>query len=165
LHEIFDPRFFHQTILFRVLIHGLKPFRIWLVFAEKIDYIRISAVSLTPLKWFPRCNWHRWNDRDGKVKNFIGSSTTEFFLPNFSGVNTTPLKLMWHRWNLKQTLRVLFLPLKGNPSKNISLANIPILYKYSKQEKVGGCLDLNFGFSGVIDMKSWNSAKQILYSS
>jgi hypothetical protein len=27
-HEVFDPRFFHQTIPPRGLIHGLKPFRI-----------------------------------------------------------------------------------------------------------------------------------------
>jgi hypothetical protein len=30
LHEIFDPRFFHQSTPPRALIHGLKPFRIWL---------------------------------------------------------------------------------------------------------------------------------------
>jgi hypothetical protein len=29
-HEIFDPRFFHQTIPPRALIHVLKPFRMWL---------------------------------------------------------------------------------------------------------------------------------------
>jgi hypothetical protein len=28
--EIFDPRFFHQTIPPRALIHGLKPIRKWL---------------------------------------------------------------------------------------------------------------------------------------
>jgi hypothetical protein len=31
------------------------------------------------------------------------------------------------------------------------MANIPILYKYLKQKKVGGCLDLIFGFSTVND--------------
>jgi hypothetical protein len=31
------------------------------------------------------------------------------------------------------------------------MANIPILYKYLKQKKVAGCLDLIFGFSGVND--------------
>jgi hypothetical protein len=31
------------------------------------------------------------------------------------------------------------------------MANIPILYKYMKQKKVGGSLDLIFGFSGVND--------------
>jgi hypothetical protein len=41
--------------------------------------------------------------------------------------------------------------LKGKSNKNISMANIPIQYKYLKQKKVGGCLDLIFGFSGVID--------------
>jgi hypothetical protein len=29
------------------------------------------------------------------------------------------------------------------------MANIPILCKYLKQKKVGGCLDLIFSFSGV----------------
>jgi hypothetical protein len=56
-----------------------------------------------------------------------------------SAVSVTPLK----------SLHVLFLPLKGKSSKNISMANIPILCKYFKQKKVGGCLDLIFGFSGV----------------
>jgi hypothetical protein len=32
---------------------------------------------------------------------------------------------------------------------SISMANIPILDKYLKQEKVGGSQDLIFGFSGV----------------
>jgi hypothetical protein len=32
----------------------------------------------------------------------------------------------------------------------------PILHKYLKQKKVGGCLDLNFGFSGVIDTAETN---------
>jgi hypothetical protein len=31
------------------------------------------------------------------------------------------------------------------------MANIPILYKYLTQKKVGGCIDLIFGFSGVND--------------
>jgi hypothetical protein len=31
------------------------------------------------------------------------------------------------------------------------MANIPILYKYLKQNKVEGCPDLIFGFSGVND--------------
>jgi hypothetical protein len=45
--------------------------------------------------------------------------------------------------------KVLFLLLKGKSSKNISIANIPILYKYLKQKKAGDCLDLIFVFSGV----------------
>jgi hypothetical protein len=32
------------------------------------------------------------------------------------------------------------------------MTNIPILYKYLKQRKVGGCLDLIFGFSGANDI-------------
>jgi hypothetical protein len=31
------------------------------------------------------------------------------------------------------------------------MAHIPILYKYLKQKKVGGCLDLIFGLSAVND--------------
>jgi hypothetical protein len=38
------------------------------------------------------------------------------------------------------------------------MANIPILYKYFKQKKVGGGLDLFFGFSGVIDTTETISA-------
>jgi hypothetical protein len=107
---------------------------------------------------FQRCNWHCWNHGDGKVKNFIGTLTTEFFFAEFQGcqlhrwndfrgvintaeINVTPLKF-------KETLQVLFLLLKGKSSKNISMANIPILYKYLKHKKVGGCLHLIFGFSG-----------------
>jgi hypothetical protein len=39
------------------------------------------------------------------------------------------------------------------------MANIPILYKYLKQKKVGGCLGLIFGFSGVNHNAEhhWNS--------
>jgi hypothetical protein len=68
---------------------------------------------MTPLKWFQRCHRHRWNHGDGKVKNFLGTSTTEFFLLNFSSVNDTAVTIsavslpllkqiqgcQWHRWN------------------------------------------------------------------
>jgi type IV secretory pathway component VirB8 len=74
----------------------------------------ISVVSLTPLKRFQQCHWHRWTHGDGKVKNFIGTSTTEFFLfLKFSGINDAAetisavsltrlkrfLRCHWHRWN------------------------------------------------------------------
>jgi hypothetical protein len=125
----------------------------WNDFRGVIDIAEtISAVSLTPLKWFPRCHWH---------------------CEMISAASLTPLKwfqrYQWHWWNhfrgvndtaeinvtprnLKQTWQVLFLPLKGKSSKNISMAHIliPVLYKY-KQKKVGGCLDLIFCFSGVND--------------
>jgi hypothetical protein len=55
LHEIFDPRFFHQSTPPRVLIHGLRPLRI---FAGKIDNIKISAGSLTPLKSVLKNHYH-----------------------------------------------------------------------------------------------------------
>jgi hypothetical protein len=104
----------------------------WNNFCSVIDTAEtISAVSLTPLKRF------QWNDFSG----FIDTAET------ISAVSIIPLKLMWHRWNIKQTLQVLFLLLKGK-----SIKNIPILYKYFKQKKVGGCLDLIFSFSGVTDI-------------
>jgi hypothetical protein len=36
------------------------------------------------------------------------------------------------------------------------MANIPIIYKYLRQKKVGGCLDLIFSFSGVNDTTETN---------
>jgi hypothetical protein len=51
-HEIIDPRFFHQTIPTRALIHGLKPFRIWLRIRRENRNNRLqssdSAVSIAP---------------------------------------------------------------------------------------------------------------------
>jgi hypothetical protein len=44
-----------------------------------------------------------------------------------SMVPMTPLKLRWQHWNLKQTLLVLFLPLKGKSSKNTSMTNPHII--------------------------------------
>jgi hypothetical protein len=67
---------------------------------------------------FQQCQWHRWND-------FRGVNDTA---ETISAVSMTPLKLMWHRWNLKQTLQVLVLHLKGKSRQNISMANIPMLY-------------------------------------
>jgi hypothetical protein len=80
-------------------------------------------------------------------------------LPNFSGnndtaetisavsmaeINVTPLKSQTH-------LTSPFSSFEGKIQKNISMANIPILYTYLKQKKVWGCLHLIFGFSGVND--------------
>jgi hypothetical protein len=44
-----------------------------------------------------------------------------------------------------------FSSFKGKIQQKYFNGNIPILYKYLKQKKVGGCLDLIFGFSGVND--------------
>jgi hypothetical protein len=53
-HAIFDPRFFHQSIHPRALIHGLKPFRKWLRFCREIRNIHLkwlaSGVSMRPRK-------------------------------------------------------------------------------------------------------------------
>jgi hypothetical protein len=77
LHEIFDPRFFHQSTPARGLIHGLKPFCIWPNFRQKkFDNIWISAGSMNPLKPVWRGHWHLWND-------------------TISAGSFTPLKLFW----------------------------------------------------------------------
>jgi hypothetical protein len=55
---------------------------------------------------------------------------------NFSGVIDTAETVS----AVSLSLQVLFVPLKGKSSKNISMGNIPILYKYLKQKKVVGCL-------------------------
>jgi hypothetical protein len=93
------------------------------------------------------------NHGDGKVINFIGALTKEFFLP------MTPLKrfpwCQWHRWNLKQTLQVLFLPFKGKSSKNISMANIPILVQVLEAEKSWGLPRPHFRFQRC-QWHSWN---------
>jgi hypothetical protein len=97
--------FFHQTIPHRALIHALKPFRIWLrirrenrLYSNVNDTAEmVSAVSITPLKWFQRCHWHRWNHGDGKVKNFTETSTTGDAWTSFSvsAVSITPLNRFW----------------------------------------------------------------------
>jgi hypothetical protein len=67
-HEIFVPRFFfHQTIPPRALIHGLKPFRIWLRISRENWWdncwkCMASAVSYRP----PNPLWHRGSLRESE---------------------------------------------------------------------------------------------------
>jgi hypothetical protein len=49
-NEIFDPLFFHHQPHQGPWFTALGSFAIGIIFAEKIDNIRISAGSLTPLK-------------------------------------------------------------------------------------------------------------------
>jgi hypothetical protein len=53
--------FFHQSTHPRVLIHGLKPFRIWLQICQEIQNILLqcsaSAVSMRPRKRLWRFQW------------------------------------------------------------------------------------------------------------
>jgi hypothetical protein len=53
----------------------------------------ISAVSMTLLKYFPLCNWHRWNDFSG----------VNYTVEIISAVSISPRKSFqrchWHRWN------------------------------------------------------------------
>jgi hypothetical protein len=46
--------------------------------------------------------------------------------------------------------------LNGKSSKNISMANLSILYKYLKQKKGGGCQDHIYSFSGFNDTAETN---------
>jgi hypothetical protein len=52
-HEIFDLWFFHQTIPPGPLIHGLKPFCIWLRIREDIRLRNRQFLH-------QQCQWHRW---------------------------------------------------------------------------------------------------------
>jgi hypothetical protein len=45
-HDIFEPRFFSQTIPARAMIHGKRPFRIWLRIRRDIRFG--SCVSRLP---------------------------------------------------------------------------------------------------------------------
>jgi hypothetical protein len=51
----------------------------------------VSAVSMTPLKLFPRCHWHRWNFRPDPHSCFLGVIDT---VETASAVSMTPLKLL-----------------------------------------------------------------------
>jgi hypothetical protein len=51
-HEIFDPRFFHQSTPPRAPIHRLKPFRIWLRISREIRF----GNRQNRLPW---CQWDR----------------------------------------------------------------------------------------------------------
>jgi hypothetical protein len=42
-HEIFDLWFFHQTVPSGPLIHGLRPFRVWLRNYEDIQQSRLDS--------------------------------------------------------------------------------------------------------------------------
>jgi hypothetical protein len=97
------------------------------------------------------------------VKNVIGTSTTEFLLSTFSGVNVIVIDSAEINVTPLKSLQVLFRPFKGKSSKNISMANIPILYKYLKQKKVGGCLELKpilATFEAIISANTMPYAKR-----
>jgi hypothetical protein len=61
--------FFHQTIPPRALIHGLKPFCIWLRFRPENRDNRLQssdpAVSMRPRNRIPRFQWDRGNQSRG----------------------------------------------------------------------------------------------------
>jgi hypothetical protein len=95
--EIFDPRFFHQTIPFRTVIHGLKPFRIWIRIRRENRDNRLkksdSAVSMTPRDQIRRCQWYRG------VIEAAGSDS------------------LWHRGIIHVNDNWIPFPLRGNHSK------------------------------------------------
>jgi hypothetical protein len=52
--------FFHQTIPPRVLIHGLKPFRIMASYSPRKSIRKSPKFYLTPRDLIARSHWHRW---------------------------------------------------------------------------------------------------------
>jgi hypothetical protein len=77
------------------------------------------------------------------VKNFIGTLTTEILFAEF---NVTPLK--------SQTdFTSPFSSVKGKIQQKYFNGKYPytIHYKYLKQKKVGGCLDLIFGVNDTAE--------------
>jgi hypothetical protein len=125
-HEIFDPRFFHQTITPRALIHGLKPFCIWLRFRRENRDNRLQtsdpAVSMRPRKLIPRSNWDRRNFIT-KIFNFIyvfsvvHCQSRITFHVGSRGLNETA-EILWHRGNPYKNEYWFSFPLKGNHCKN-----------------------------------------------
>jgi hypothetical protein len=99
-----------KSIIFEFQRCHLHP---WNNFRGVIDTAEtISVVPLTPLKWW----WLSEKfHRDINYRIFV-----------FTEFQPCP----WHRWNLKQNLQDLSLPLKGKSNRNTKMANIPILYKY-----------------------------------
>jgi hypothetical protein len=106
-HEIFNLWFFHQSTPPRALTHRLKPFCIWLRIRQENRHYSsflgvndtvetISAVSMTPLKPFHRCQWHRWNRFSGVIDT---AETLDLILIAVSAVSLTPLKpFQWCHW-------------------------------------------------------------------
>jgi hypothetical protein len=70
LHEIFNPRFFHQSTLPRALIHGLHPFNNWRrIQRENRKYLNFRGVIdpteigfKKPLPWFVSMPSQTFND-------------------------------------------------------------------------------------------------------
>jgi hypothetical protein len=68
-HEIFNPRFIHQTTPPRALIHGLKPICIWLRYRRENRDNRLQssdpAVLMRPRNQIPRFQWDHGNQSRG----------------------------------------------------------------------------------------------------
>jgi hypothetical protein len=106
--EMFNHRYFHQTIPPGPLIHGLKPFRIWLRIRRDNQHYSsfsgvndtaetVSAVSMTPLK--PPWSWNLKYHRDYNHKNFVFSGP----MTQLWGSGLKFQWCQWHRWNLYDT--------------------------------------------------------------
>jgi hypothetical protein len=130
--------FFHQTIPLRALIHGLKPFYIWLRFRRenrdnrlqssdpavsmRIENFchKISAVSMRPRDRFPRSHCDRGNFMT-KIFNFylriFGCS-----LPEPHNFSCWIPRYQWDRGNFMRPQESLhkrilvIIPFKGKPS-------------------------------------------------
>jgi hypothetical protein len=105
-------RDFRPLVFFTNQPHlGLKPFRIWLCIRREnrhyssfsgVNYTAetVSTVSITPLKPFLRCQWHRWNCFSGVIDT---AETLDLILIAVSAVSLTSLKPFqrchWYRGN------------------------------------------------------------------
>jgi hypothetical protein len=79
------------------------------------------------------------------VKNFIGTSTTEFVWPNFSGVNDTA-EINVTLLKSQTDFTGPYSSFKGKIQQKYFNGNIPILYKYKKQKKSWGLPRPHFRF-------------------
>jgi hypothetical protein len=94
-------------------------------FNHKTFFCRISAVSLTPLKQFQRCEVSMTPQ-----KQLWGSG-----LKSFSGVNDT-YEIRMTPLKPKNNFESPYFILKRTSSKTVSWVNIPIRCNYFKQKKV-----------------------------
>jgi hypothetical protein len=104
--------FFQQSTRPRALIHGLKPFRIWLRIHQDIRLKFVwkadSAFSMRPRKWIQRYQWDRRSGFSGLNKTVEAETV----------VSMRPLNPLWHRGSPRQNEYWLSIPLKGYYSKN-----------------------------------------------
>jgi hypothetical protein len=111
----------------RALIHGLKPFCIWLRNRREIrdNWLKLSAwaVSMRPLNPLPRSHWHRWIHFCGLIEAAESAFVVSLRPPN------PLLQFHWDRGNQTFLEVVLWLKL---------LFFVKILYTVRKAKRETG---------------------------